>query len=235
MPFPDAGQHHRADQGGSSWRPPGTWSAARSPRHSSAGRYLRDGAVVDRHCRCRPDAPAIRMFRLVIAEARSLIRQRDEIEAQAEALLACDADAARLRQIPGIGPINALTIIGRSRRPAPFRPSSPVSQVLRVRPLRHSSRACSVARPGCRSSATLGCDASLWLAGQVAIRQRENGFRRAIAATSSRDRDNPASAPQGDDRNRRQDGTRRACRRRSGSDYRPFVEGPVPGGRTSLS
>jgi transposase len=34
------------------------------------------------------DAPAIRMFRLVIAEARSLIRQRNEIEALADQLLA---------------------------------------------------------------------------------------------------------------------------------------------------
>ena len=33
------------------------------------------------------DAPAIRMFRMVIAEARSLIRQRNEIETQADDLL----------------------------------------------------------------------------------------------------------------------------------------------------
>jgi hypothetical protein len=35
----------------------------------------------------RRDSPAIAMFRLVLAEGRSLIRQRDQIEAQAEALL----------------------------------------------------------------------------------------------------------------------------------------------------
>jgi transposase len=45
------------------------------------------------------------MFRLVLAEGRNLIRQRDHIEAQAEALLARDADAARLRELPGIGPV----------------------------------------------------------------------------------------------------------------------------------
>lgn len=33
------------------------------------------------------DAPAIRMFRMVIDEARSLIRHRNEIEAQADDLL----------------------------------------------------------------------------------------------------------------------------------------------------
>ena len=50
-----------------------------------------------------PEAPAIRMFRLVIAEARSLIRQRDAIEAMADELLGNNTDYRRLRQIPGIG------------------------------------------------------------------------------------------------------------------------------------
>ena len=34
-----------------------------------------------------PDAPAVSMFRLVIGEARGLIRQRDAIEAMADTLL----------------------------------------------------------------------------------------------------------------------------------------------------
>jgi transposase len=60
------------------------------------------------------DAPAIRMFRMVIAEARSLIRQRNEIEAQADELLRHSQDYQLLRQIPGIGPINALTILAEA-------------------------------------------------------------------------------------------------------------------------
>ena len=134
----------------------------------------------------RPDSPAIAMFRLVLAEGRSLIRQRDQIEAQAEALLAGDADAARLRQLPGIGPIIALTISGRSRRSSPFRPSSPVPEVLRVRscdtPVRH------VPRPdaGCPSSATLACDApSGWRPRWRSASARTHS-RRAIAATLPR-------------------------------------------------
>ncbi len=59
-------------------------------------------------------APAIRMFRMVIAEARSLIRQRNEIETQADELLRHSQDYQLLRQIPGIGPINALTIIAEA-------------------------------------------------------------------------------------------------------------------------
>jgi transposase len=60
------------------------------------------------------EAPAIRMFRMVIAEARSLIRHRNEIETQADELLRHSKDYLLLRQIPGIGPINALTIIAEA-------------------------------------------------------------------------------------------------------------------------
>src|SRR5690606_35701953 len=56
-------------------------------------------------------APALRVCRMVVAEARSLIRQRNEIEAQADELLRHSQDYQLLRQIPGVGPIIALTII----------------------------------------------------------------------------------------------------------------------------
>lgn len=45
------------------------------------------------------------MFRMVIAQARSLIRQRDEIERTAHAMLAANRDYQLLRMIPGIGPM----------------------------------------------------------------------------------------------------------------------------------
>ena len=51
------------------------------------------------------DSPAISMFRLMLAEMRSLIRQRDEIEAFAERLLADRPDYQRLQLVPGMGPI----------------------------------------------------------------------------------------------------------------------------------
>lgn len=60
------------------------------------------------------DAPPVRMFRMVVAEARSLIQQRSEIETQADELLRHSQDYQLLRQIPGIGPINALTIIAEA-------------------------------------------------------------------------------------------------------------------------
>lgn len=60
------------------------------------------------------DAPAITMFRMVLAQARSLIRQRDAIEKMADAMLAHSPDYQQLRKIPGIGPINALSIIAEA-------------------------------------------------------------------------------------------------------------------------
>lgn len=48
------------------------------------------------------------------AEARSLVRQRAEIEEAAEAALHQHRDYQILRQIPGIGPINAMAIIAEA-------------------------------------------------------------------------------------------------------------------------
>lgn len=61
-----------------------------------------------------PDSDAVRMFRLVLAEGRSLIRQRDEIEARAVELLSDLPDYQLLTTIPGIGPINAMTILAEA-------------------------------------------------------------------------------------------------------------------------
>ena len=63
------------------------------------------------------DSAAITMFRMVIAQGRSLIHQRDEIERLAHARLADDVDYQLLRNIPGIGPINALTILAEASTP----------------------------------------------------------------------------------------------------------------------
>lgn len=69
-----------------------------------------------------PDSDAIRMFRMVLAEGRSLIRQRNEIEERAVELLSDLPDYQLLTTIPGIGPINAMTILaeaGDLREPPP--------------------------------------------------------------------------------------------------------------------
>ena len=75
---------------------------------------------------------------------------------------------------------------------------------------------------------------TLWIAGQVAIRQRENGFRHKFERYIAKDRDNP------DLRRKALTAITAKMARvvhaiiKSGSDYRPFAEGRVPGGRISF-
>lgn len=54
------------------------------------------------------------MFRMMLAEGRSLIRQRKAIEDRAVELLGGRPDYQLLRTIAGIGPINALTILAEA-------------------------------------------------------------------------------------------------------------------------
>jgi len=181
-----------------------------------------------------PDAPAVRMFRLVIAEARSLIRQRDAIERDADALLSGSADYQLLRRIPGVGPITALTILAEA------------GDLRRFGHHRQFLKFCGLDLATQRSGAFRGqtklskygnarLRRALWLAGQVAIRQRENSFRDKFERYVARDRHNADL--------RRKALTAIAAKMarvvhavvKRGDDYRPFVEGPVPGGRTPLS
>ncbi len=180
------------------------------------------------------DAPAIRMFRMVVAEARSLIRQRNEIEAQADELLRHSRDYQILRQIPGIGPINALTIIAEAGELRRFHHHR---QFLKFCGLDLSTQQSGQYRGQTRLSkfGNARLRRTLWIAGQVAIRQRENGFRHKFERYIARDRDNP------DLRRKAMTAITAKMARvvhaviKSGSDYRPFVEGRVPGGRTSVS
>lgn len=54
------------------------------------------------------------MFRMVIAQARSLIRQCDDIKRTAYALLSKNRTLQLLRMLPRIRPINALTILAEA-------------------------------------------------------------------------------------------------------------------------
>ncbi|OZA91760.1 MAG: IS110 family transposase [Azorhizobium sp. 39-67-5] len=180
------------------------------------------------------EAPAIRMFRLVIAEARSLIRQRNEIEAMADQLLAESQDYKRLRQIPGIGPIIALAILAEA---GDLRRFGHHRQFLKFCGLDLSTQQSGTYRGQTRLSkyGNARLRRSLWLAGQVAIRQKENSFRDKFERYIARDRHNA------DLRRKALTAITAKMARvvhaiiKSGDDYRPFVEGPVPGGRTPLS
>lgn len=122
------------------------------------------------------DSAAITMFRMVIAQGRSLIRQRDEIERLAHSRLTDHVDYQLLRKIPGIGPINALTILADA------------GDLRRFNHHRQFLKFCGLDLATCQSGTFRGrtklskygnarLRRTFWMAAQVAARQRDNSFR----------------------------------------------------------
>lgn len=122
------------------------------------------------------DATAITMFRMIIAQARSLIQQRNRIEQIAQTTLADHRDYQLLRRIPGIGPINALTILAEA------------GDLRRFSHHRQFLKFCGLDLATCQSGTFRGrtklskygnprLRRTFWMAAQVAARQRDNSFR----------------------------------------------------------
>lgn len=179
------------------------------------------------------ESPAITMFRMVIAEGRGLTRQRNEIEQQAHAALAGNADYQRLRQVPGIGPIIAMTVLAEAGDLRRFRHHR---QFLKFCGLDLATYQSGQFRGQTRLSkfgnARLRC--AFWMAAQVAIRQRDNSFRAKYERYIAKDRANADLK-----RKALTAITAKMARTahaliKTGSDYRPFIEEPVPSGRTSI-
>ncbi|MEJ2480814.1 MAG: IS110 family transposase [Acidihalobacter sp.] len=179
------------------------------------------------------DSPATAMFRMVIAEGRNLIKQRDAIEKHAHAALGENADYQRLRQIPGIGPIHAMTILAEA------------GDLRRFRHHRQFLKFCGLDLATHQSGQFRGLTKlskfgnarlrrTFWMAAQVAIRQRDNSFRAKFERYIAKDRDNA------DLRRKALTAVTAKMARtahaviKSGTDYRPFIEGPMPSGRTSI-
>ena len=173
------------------------------------------------------------MFRMVIAEGRSLIRQRDEIERQADAVLRDHPDYQRLRQVPGIGPIIAMTILAEAGDLRRFRHHR---QFLKFCGLDLATHQSGQFRGQTKLSkfGNARLRRAFWMAAQVAIRQRDNSFRSKFERTIARDRDNA------DLRRKALTAVTAKMARtahaviKTGTDYRPFIEGPMPSGRTSI-
>ncbi len=180
-----------------------------------------------------PRSDAVAMFRMVLAEGRSLIRQRDRIERLAVERLSGHADYQRLMTIPGIGPINALTVLAEAGDLRRFRHHR---QFLKFCGLDLSTHQSGTFRGRTKLSkfGNARLRRTFWMAGQIAIRQRDNSFRDKFERYVEADRTSL-------DR-RRKALTAIAAKMartahaivKSGSDYRPFFEGAVPGGRTPL-
>lgn len=177
---------------------------------------------------------AIRMFRLVLAQGRSLIRQRNEIEARAVELLAEHPDYQLLRTIPGIGPINALAVLAEA------------GDLRRFHHHRQFLKFCGMDLATVQSGMFRGRSKiskygnarlrrTLWIAGQAAVLKPTNSFRDKFERYIAQDRHNPDL--------RRKAYTAIAAKMartihaviKSGEPYRPFFEGVSPGGRTSLT
>jgi transposase len=179
------------------------------------------------------DSPAIAMFRMVITEGRSLIRQRDEIERHAEDLLGRHPDYHRLRQLPGVGPITALTILAEAGDLRRFRHHR---QFLKFCGLDLATHQSGQFRGQTRLSkfGNARLRRAFWIAAQVAIRQRDNGFRAKFERYIARDRDNA------DLRRKALTAVTAKMARtahaviKTGTEYRPFFEAPMPSGRTPL-
>lgn len=179
------------------------------------------------------DSKAITMFRMVIAEARSLIRQRDAIEEEAEALLKGQTDYELLKQIPGIGPINALTILAEA---GDLRRFGHHRQFLKFCGLDLATHQSGTFRGQTKLSkfGNARLRRTLWMAAQIAIRQKENSFRDKYERYIAKDRANA-------DLKRKAYTAITAKMARvvhavikSSGQYRPFFEGTAPSGRTPL-
>lgn len=169
------------------------------------------------------DSAAITMFRMVIAQGRSLIHQRDEIERLAHARLADNVDYQLLRNIPGIGPINALTILAEA------------GDLRRFGHHRQFLKFCGLDLATCQSGMFRGrtklskygnarLRRTFWMAAQVAARQRDNSFRDKLGRYV---------AGHADDADRRRKAmtaltAKMACVGhaviKTGTEYRPFLE-----------
>lgn len=130
------------------------------------------------------------MFRLVLAQGRSLIQQRNAIEERAAELLRDHPDCQLLRSIPGIGPINALAVLAEA------------GDLRRFHHHRQLRKFCGMDLATVQSGLFRGRSKiskygnarlrrTLWLAGQTAVLKPANSFRDKFERYISQDRHNP--------------------------------------------
>lgn len=122
------------------------------------------------------DSEAINMFRVVLGEHINLCRLRRKIEGAADKYLKNNKDYIRLRTLPGIGPILALSILAEA---GDLRRFSHHRKFLNFCGLslstQQSGRFRGTSKLSKRGNARLRC--AFWTAATVAIRMRENTFR----------------------------------------------------------
>jgi transposase len=122
------------------------------------------------------DSETVAMLRIVLRQLLTLRQLRDTIEKRADELLRNNPDYQRLRRVPGIGPIAALTIQAEA---GDLRRFSHHRQFLKFCGLdlatEQSGQFRGLSRLSKRGNARLR--AVFWMAASVAVRMRENSFR----------------------------------------------------------
>lgn len=123
-----------------------------------------------------PESLAVETFRIALRQAQYLNEQRKSLEQRAEAALAHNSDYLRLKTLPGIGPIIALTILAEA---GDIRRFSHHRQFLKYCGLDLAKQQSGSQRGreqlSKRGNARLRV--AFWTAGVVAIRLRENSFK----------------------------------------------------------
>lgn len=180
-----------------------------------------------------PESDAIKMFSMVLAEGRSPIAQRNQIEERPIELLKDPPDYQLLTSIPGIGPLNALTVLAEA---GDLRRFNHHRQFLKFCGMDLSTIKSGTFRGQTKLSkyGNARLRRTLWMAGQVAILQRANTFRDKFERYISKDRHNTPL--------RRKAYTAIAAKMartvhavvKSGEPYRPFFEGAIQSRRTLL-
>jgi transposase len=134
------------------------------------------------------DSAAVQMYRLVIMQMRQLIQHRDEIEREAQRRLKGHPDFERLQQIPGIGPIHALTILAEA---GDLRRFDHYRQFLKYCGFDLATRQSGQYRGRTMLSkyGNARLRKAFWMAGQVAVLQRENSFKDKFKRYTAKDRD----------------------------------------------
>jgi transposase len=180
------------------------------------------------------DSPAIETFRLQLGRYLEINCQRARLDDRAQELLASNADFQRLKTLPGIGAITALTILAEA------------GDLRRFHHHRQFLKYCGLDLAKSQSGQSKGHEVlskrgnkrlrlAFWMAGLVAIHQRENAFRdkyeRYLSAT-----------PFDPDRKRKALTAVAAKMARvayavvkHGSDYQCFFEHRIPSGSIPLA
>jgi transposase len=172
---------------------------------------------------------AIRMFRIVLREHQRLCGVRAEIEKEAESFLGHNPDYLRLKTLPGVGPILALTILAEA---GDLRRFPHHRQFLKYCGLDLSTQQSGQFRGGTKLSkrGNRRLRYAFWMAATCAIRMRENSFRDKFTRYVESD-------PKNSDLKRKAYTAVAAKMARvaygmikNETDYRPYHERAVPGG-----